>query len=592
MLKKLLVAASLLATPALAQNVQYVSPVTRGHIPVWNTNGVIADGGSSADSPITSIGVTNNGGAGICVSSDRQTALGRNQLCFGASTAGPATISLQNYGTAAPQNLNFVINGVTVTIPTGGGAFLFGNPPFTDTHMPCFVGTSGVVQDCGVGAVAGAITTGAWQATPVAVAFGGTGATDAPGARTNLGLGTMAVQNANAVAVTGGTVTGMPTPVNPTDVAIKSYVDATASGLNILAPSTLATAAILPNTPTYANGTLGVGATLTAGSNTTLTVDGTAAPLNTVVLVKNQAAPAQNGIYKVTTAGDGSNAWVLTRATYFDQAAEMKAGSYTFVTTGSTNINTSYTLQAAVTTVGTDPLNFVQFSSGSSGTVTSAAIAAGTGISVTGVCTITTVGTCTVANTGVVSLGGINGVVLLGPSLTTNGSTLDFENPPKGASVNLNSVNEAWVPPNPNKYHLFIANAVKFNQGSLFTSCCGSVGAAFKPPNGTNLLNLIAQTWITSGVVASGNMVAKWIKNATVDGSNNEVTGTDVCAGVGSQSDFGSGTAIMRADCYDVPSNGDYYNLFMFVDSTALGSTAVVLDGNPAHTYVQAVVIY
>jgi len=38
-------------------------------------------------------------------------------------------------------------------------------------------------------------------------------------------LGTMAFQNANAVNITGGAITGMPTPTNPTDVAPKDYVD-------------------------------------------------------------------------------------------------------------------------------------------------------------------------------------------------------------------------------------------------------------------------------------------------------------------------------------------------------------------------------
>jgi hypothetical protein len=355
MLKKLLLLAFFIATPALAQNVQQSGTVTRNHLPYWVTSGVIGDGGSSADSPISSIGVTNNGGAGICVSSDRQTAAGRNQLCFGAQTNGAAFISLQNYGTAAAQNLQFIINGIT-TIP----AFVSGSP--VPGNLVSSVGGQ-ALQDSGVAAANGIITSGTWQGTSIAIGFGGSGASTAAAARSNYGLGTMATQNSTGVAITGGTITGLPTPANPTDVAIKSYVDATASGLNILAQSALATATVLPNSPTYANGASGVGATLTAGSNTTLTVDGVVAVINTVVLVKNQAAPAQNGIYTVTTAGSGGAAWVLTRATYFDQAAEMKVGSYTFITSGSTNTNSSWTLAATIVTVGTDAVNWNQFSS-------------------------------------------------------------------------------------------------------------------------------------------------------------------------------------------------------------------------------------
>lgn len=80
----------------------------------------------------------------------------------------------------------------------------------------------------------------------------------------------------------------------------------------------------LPNSPTYNNGSSGVGATLTAGSNASLTIDGTSIPANARILVMGQSANAfQNGIYIVTNAGSGSAAWVLTRAPDFDTSAKI-----------------------------------------------------------------------------------------------------------------------------------------------------------------------------------------------------------------------------------------------------------------------------
>jgi hypothetical protein len=472
MLKKLLLLAFFIATPALAQNVQQSGTVTRNHLPYWVSSGVIGDGGSSADSPISSIGVTNNGGAGFCVSSDRQSAVGRNQLCLGAQTNGPATISLQNSGTATAQNLNFVVNGVTVTIPTGSNTILTGTGVFGIGDVPCFVSTVGVLQDCGLQLSNGTVTTGVWQGTPVSVSFGGTGASTTANARTNLGLGTMATQNANNVAITGGTETGLPTPVNPTDVAIKSYVDATATGLTILAPSALATAAVLPNTPTYNNGASGVGATLTAGGNSTLTVDGIVATLNTVVLVKNQVSAFQNGIYTVTTAGSGAAAWVLTRATYFNQASNMLNGSYTLITGGSANTGSSWVLSGTVTTVGTTAANFNQFGQTNTGVVSvngvSGAITLGSGLNTSG---------SALSNTGVLSVGGITGAITCGTGINCSGSTISalggggtydvviqYGADPTGVSSSTAAINSA-------------------------IAACAAAGGTVKIPPGTFLVN-------------------------------------------------------------------------------------------------------
>ena len=63
---------------------------------------------------------------------------------------------------------------------------------------------------------------------PIDVADGGTGATSAGDARTNLGLGTISTQDADAVAITGGTITGLADGVDPDDAATVGQIPALA----------------------------------------------------------------------------------------------------------------------------------------------------------------------------------------------------------------------------------------------------------------------------------------------------------------------------------------------------------------------------
>ena len=144
-------------------------------------------------------------------------------------------------------------------------------------------------------------------------------------------------------------------------LANKAYVDQVAQGLDTKPSCRLATTVNLAST--YNNGTAGVGATLTASSNGALSVDGVTPSVADRILVKDQTTAAENGIYVVTTVGDGSTAFVLTRATPEDQPSELSGGSFVFVEEGSIGSNNGYTFtHTGQPTFGTTALDVAQFS--------------------------------------------------------------------------------------------------------------------------------------------------------------------------------------------------------------------------------------
>lgn len=114
-------------------------------------------------------------------------------------------------------------------------------------------------------------------------------------------------------------------------------------------------------TATYANGSSGVGATLTnSGTLAALAVDGVTLVANDRVLVKDQATAAQNGIYVVTTVGSASVAWVLTRATDSDTSTEM-AGAIVTIDQGTSNAARIFTNDFPRTgTMGTTAVNWAE----------------------------------------------------------------------------------------------------------------------------------------------------------------------------------------------------------------------------------------
>jgi len=154
--------------------------------------------------------------------------------------------------------------------------------------------------------------------------------------------------------------TNVATPVSGTDGANKNYVDNTIQGLDAKVSVRATTSG-------------GIG-TLAGGAPSTL--DGVTLAANDRVLVKDQATPAQNGIYVVTTLGTGSNgSW--TRATDMDTWTEVPA-AYTWVESGTTWADTGWVCTSDPGgTLGTTAITWSQFNG-------AGAITAGAGLTKTG----------------------------------------------------------------------------------------------------------------------------------------------------------------------------------------------------------------
>lgn len=301
-------------------------------------------------------------------------------------------------------------------------------------------------QNANAVAISGGTISG--LSAPLPVASGGTGANSADVARTNLGIGTVATQNANAVAITGGSVAGL--SFLGINNLVTGPVVSTSGVLNPVSALPVSQGGTGANDAATARTNLGLGsgALINAGTIATQNANDVAITGGTITGITDLAvvdggtgaSTAADARLNLGAAASGNNSDItsITGLTtplsvlYGGTGMSGLAPNAIVIGNASSSVKSVSPGAAGNVLISTGTEWVSQVFPDAGGTVTSIEFFAGNGINIDGTNPITSSGNITITNTGITRIQGPNaivqssGITIVGNGVSQNGNVFTF----------------------------------------------------------------------------------------------------------------------------------------------------------------------